>query len=145
MVVDKALTKLGLQDAQYVGVHIRRGDKYKEVAPIPLENYVAAVKQWCDQTGTQKVFLASDDDDIHGQLQQQLGSSYQIIEQDRLLAYDYTFRGDASRKVPPPNGEEDGEKSVLVDVAALVHFTSFVMHQGIRNRSTRVAMEASSH
>jgi len=126
MVVDTGLQNLGLGSGAYVGVHIRRGDKSQEVPPVPMDKYVAAVSEMCSTTGASTVFLASDDESAHGLLQELLGSSIKVVEQQRLSADAYKLRGDASRSISPPFGEEDEEKSVLIDVAALVRSSGFV-------------------
>lgn len=123
--VDAGLQTLGAGSI-YVGVHIRRGDKSQEVPPVPIEKYAEATKQMCSTVGTRTVFVASDDESARGQLQEQLGSDFSVLEQRRLSPDAYRLRGDAARSLPPPDGEEDEEKSVLVDVAALVRAAGFV-------------------
>lgn len=124
--VDAGLQSLGLGDGPYVGVHVRRGDKAAEVAPVPLQRYVAAVVQMCQSVGTSKVFLASDDASVHAQLQESLGSSFSVVEQQRLPDAEYQLRGDASRSMVPPLGEEDEERSLLVDVTGLARAAGFI-------------------
>lgn len=124
--VDQGLSELGLSQTTYVGVHIRRGDKSQEVPPVPTQRYAAAVVEMANKVGANTVFLASDDAAVHGELQEQLGSSYKIVEQQRLPPEDYALRGAAARSNPPPFGEEDEEKSFLIDVGALVHSAAFV-------------------
>lgn len=125
MAVDTGLQGLGL-GSMYVGVHIRRGDKSQEVHLVPIEKYAAAVSQMCSAVGTRTVFLASDDESVRGQLQEQLGPDFSVLEQRRLSPDAYRLRGDAARSMPPPYGEEDEEKTVLIDVAALVRAAGFV-------------------
>lgn len=126
MQVDTSLQSIGLSDTSYVGVHVRRGDKFQEVPPVPMANYVQAIVQMCASVGSNTIFVASDDDSVYGLLQSQLGSSYKVVEQPRLPPTDYQFRGEASRALSPEYGVEDGEKSVLVDVVALAHAAGFV-------------------
>lgn len=126
MLVDEGLRTMGLAGSTYVGVHIRRGDKAQEVAPVPIEKYAAAVATFCSEVGASTVFLASDDDQARGALQEQLGSSLAVVEQARLPAADYSFRGRASRAVSPGYGVEDEEKAVLIDVTALARAAAFV-------------------
>jgi hypothetical protein len=125
MVVDSGLQALGLQGS-YVGVHVRRGDKSQEVPLVPLERFTSAITDMCSTLGTNTVFLASDDASTHQKLQDQLGSKYTIIEQQRLSEEAYKLRGDASRSMTPPFGEEDEERSVLIDVAALVRGAGYI-------------------
>merc|ERR1719197_2433296 len=80
----------------------------------------------CSNTGTRTVFLASDDEAAKGQLQDALGSDYTVVEQARLPAEAYKLRGDAARSMSPPYGEEDEERSLLIDVSALVNSAGFV-------------------
>lgn len=125
MAVDSGLSQLGLPSA-YIGVHLRRGDKSQEVPLVPVGSFVSAIQDMSRELGTQTVFLASDDETMHSALQQSLGSSYNIIEQARLPTEAYKLRGDASRAVDPPFGEEAEEKSVLIDVTALVRASGFI-------------------
>lgn len=123
--VSTGLSMMGLPSS-YVGVHVRRGDKSQEVPLVPIGNFVGAIQNMCSSLGTKTVFLASDDASTHSALQEQLGTSYKVIEQTRLSAAAYQLRGDASRAVDPPYGEEDEEKSVLIDVAALVRAAGYI-------------------
>jgi hypothetical protein len=124
-VVDAGLDALGLH-GNYVGVHVRRGDKSQEVPLVPIGRFTSAIRDMCSSLGTNTIFLASDDASTHQELQQQLGSSFQIVEQKRLPAEAYKLRGDAARSMSPPFGEEDEERSVLIDVAALVRAAGFI-------------------
>lgn len=125
MAVDEGLQKLGLSGS-YIGVHVRRGDKSQEVPLVPLERFTAAIQDMHSTLGTSTVFLATDDASVKSALQQQLGSSYEIVEQKRLPDEAYQLRGDASRSMVPPFGEEEEEKSVLTDVAALAGAAGFI-------------------
>mmetsp|Transcript_111539 Transcript_111539/g.197566 ORF Transcript_111539/g.197566 Transcript_111539/m.197566 type:complete len:374 (-) Transcript_111539:13-1134(-) len=125
MAVDAGLQSLGLSGS-YIGVHVRRGDKSQEVPMVPLERFTAAIQDMHSTLGTSTIFLATDDATVHSALQQQLGSSYTIVEQKRLPDEAYQLRGDASRSMVPPFGEEEEEKSVLTDVAALVGAAGFI-------------------
>lgn len=123
--VDAGLSSLGLS-GNYVGVHVRRGDKGMEVPLVPIGRFVASIQDMCSTLGTNTVFLASDDASTRAALQQQLGGSYKIVEQARLPPEAYALRGEAARALSPPFGEEEEEKSVLVDVAALVRAAGFI-------------------
>lgn len=123
--VDTGLSNLGLPNT-YIGVHVRRGDKSAEVPLVPIERFTAAIQEMSSTLGTTTVFLASDDASTHSALQTALGSSYKIIEQPRLAPEAYQLRGDAARAMQPPFGEEEEEKSVLIDVAGLVRSAGFI-------------------
>lgn len=58
--VATALGDMGLP-LNYIGVHVRRGDKVSEVRPVPLEMYARAVD--CVSQPGMAVFIASDDGD----------------------------------------------------------------------------------
>ncbi|KAA8498510.1 hypothetical protein FVE85_6095 [Porphyridium purpureum] len=63
-VLDKDLKRLGVleEDAPcIIGVHIRRGDKYKEVPFVDLSTYASAVRIAAAHTGCSQVFVASDE------------------------------------------------------------------------------------
>jgi len=124
--VEEHLSDLGLAQTKYIGVHIRRGDKIQEVPLVPMDKYVSAVVEMGVKMDINTVFLASDDPAAHAELQRKLGSSYTIVEQVRLPNEAYQLRGPASRSMPPPYGEVDEEKSVLVDVAALLQSAAFI-------------------
>lgn len=55
---------------QYIGLHVRRGDKEREVEEVELDQYVAAVRLL--GKGGEPVFLASDDGRVVGELSRKL-------------------------------------------------------------------------
>lgn len=53
------LDETGLQPARYIAVHVRRGDKKKEVRLVPLRRYADAIKLLALRG--ERVFIATDD------------------------------------------------------------------------------------
>mmetsp|Transcript_1057 Transcript_1057/g.3282 ORF Transcript_1057/g.3282 Transcript_1057/m.3282 type:complete len:421 (-) Transcript_1057:100-1362(-) len=65
-----SMRQMNLIPGQYVGLHIRRGDKALEVPLIPLEDYAHAVK--ISGSNATTIFLATDDGSILWELKQLL-------------------------------------------------------------------------
>ena len=63
---------MGSNSTNYIGIHIRKGDKKEEAPDIPLEEYINKIGQ-IFQEGKQiskEIFVASDDFQVIGQLRQ---------------------------------------------------------------------------
>lgn len=126
--VDQQRQSLGIDGSAYVGVHVRRGDKITEVPHTPIEQYADAVARLCEQVGAKKVFLASDDDSIFGELQEVLRQTheFELVQQPRLPADAYKLRGGPARMLQVANAVEEAERNILVDVGILAHADGFV-------------------
>ncbi|CAK0790443.1 unnamed protein product, partial [Prorocentrum cordatum] len=60
LVGDLAQT-LGISSQRYVGVHVRRRDKWREAQPVPLEAYAHVATHLCGVVNATRVYLATDD------------------------------------------------------------------------------------
>jgi len=121
---DKVQEDLGLADHRFVGVHIRRGDKGGEAAPVSTSKYAKAVRKLCrhavEECGT-KVFLATDDEVAKRQLQEEfakLGSAFKVVQQKRLPKVYYMMRN--------RDDNEKAEKNLAVDLQLLIRAYAFV-------------------
>lgn len=59
---ENALQRMNLEKNDFVGMHVRRGDKALEVPLVPLEEYAEAVR--LSGSKSKKIFLATDDGSI---------------------------------------------------------------------------------
>jgi len=116
----------GLDGQFYIGVHIRRGDRFKEANHILISSYAVAVRRLSARVNSSKVFLASDDSTVSVDIKRLLGQHYQVSEQPRLPVDRYTVRGDEARVWPPSARVLEAEENVLVDVALLARSTAFI-------------------
>lgn len=124
--VDSRAQALGLEGRRFVGVHIRRGDRYKAETAIPINEFADAVRQRCATANTTTVFLATDDSRERSALQKALGPGFHVLEQTRLSADHYAVRGNSSRALPPSPEVLDAEMAIITDVSLLVRADAFV-------------------
>lgn len=118
-------SQLSLGSQPYVGVHIRRGDKHLESAPVPVRAFATEVRRLINRG---KVFLASDSPQTRGKLQRMLGTGFDVVEQRRLPQVAYSARG-----VRGPVRDDAGafsrkevEAHFFVDVLLLARAAVFV-------------------
>jgi len=110
--------ELGLRGQRYIGVHIRRSDKYGEAKPMNTSVYAQEVRKLSKAVDAKLVFVASDDKTEHGKLQGILGSSFHVVQQPRLEDYFYQFR--------TYHHNTKANFNLLVDLELLVKSDAFV-------------------
>jgi hypothetical protein len=82
--ITNRLDAIGVQEhTQYIGVHIRHGDKSIEMdnGLVSTEQYAHAIQKELDATGLTSVYVASDDPDAADRLKDMLGSKVTIWQQ----------------------------------------------------------------
>lgn len=116
---------LGLQTGKYIGVHVRRGDKASEAAPVSSMGYVWKLRELLQGSpNLDTVFVASDDDRslvrLKGKLGKlgDLGRAIKFVEQPRLPDYAYKARG--------AHYNSKSSRFLLVDLELLVRAHTFV-------------------
>ncbi|KAJ8905068.1 hypothetical protein NDN08_001579 [Rhodosorus marinus] len=102
-----AMQRIDLRPDEFVGLHIRRGDKALEVPLIPLESYAEIVRM-CDPA-ISKIFLATDDGSIIWELRDLL-PEYAI----------YTFADPQSTGHLQRNANEDPMRQTVLSTMSLV-------------------------
>lgn len=125
--VETSLAQLGVeQGSDYVGVHVRRGDKVfgdlAEAELISTESYAAAIREHLGTSGS-RVYLASDDPGARSELQELLGSGVTVIEAPRLPQDTYNSTLTYS---DPEGREEEILYALLTDLEALRRSRAFV-------------------
>jgi len=125
-IVNSRARALGLAGHRFVGVHIRRGDRYRPETAIPIERFADAVRRRCIQANTTTVFLATDASKEQATLQKALGPNFRVLEQTRLSDDHYAVRGDSARLQPPLPKVVEAEAALLTDVSLLVRADAFI-------------------
>jgi len=122
--ISAALEAAGLQPgSKYVGVHMRRGDKSKELkrnhkVMNTTEEYASIVLEELSSNGLTTVYLASDDSVAKDELLDALRPSLpevQVIQQFSAASAERSYAGDS-----------EGTLEFLVDLVALRDATIFV-------------------
>ncbi len=77
--LDACICELGLKNLDYIGMHIRRGDKIKskEMDHFSLDSYVREIVN-CKHK-TRNVYIATDDISIIDSFKRKLGSEYNVL------------------------------------------------------------------
>ena len=115
------LDALGLRRGEYVGIHVRHGDKGREATLLPVEKYVPEIDRALQEFGLSTVFLASDDDNMEQELQAALGSSVRVVRQ-HSAGNSYSWRtGDLTSDTAAAS-----ELALLTDISALRMAKTFV-------------------
>jgi len=125
---DALLKQLGLTGEQYIGVHIRRGDKIRELVPgqnfVDVDIFAQKVRESCVVLGkpTCKVYVASDWADAVGELQRRV-PEMQFVAQERLPEVMYNVRNDRRED---EGWKDQAEASFVLDLSMLVNSDVFV-------------------
>lgn len=122
--ISAALEEAGLQPgSEYVGVHMRRGDKNKELkrnhkVMNTTADYAGVVLEELSSRGLDIVYLASDDSSAKDELLEALRPSVpgvQVVQQFSAASAERSYAGDS-----------EGTLEFLVDLAALRDATVFI-------------------
>lgn len=127
MAADQISSRLVLHGQPYIGVHIRRGDKFLEAAPVAIRAYATEVQRLVSNG---RVFLASDSPQAQGKLQAMLGPRFVVVQQPRLPQEAYALRGvrRAERRDWDATNvsRQQLETHFFIDVLLLLRATVFV-------------------
>eukprot|EP00172_Hildenbrandia_rubra_P000494 Plantae.Rhodophyta-Hildenbrandia_rubra.ctg12449.p1 GENE.Plantae.Rhodophyta-Hildenbrandia_rubra.ctg12449~~Plantae.Rhodophyta-Hildenbrandia_rubra.ctg12449.p1 ORF type:complete len:433 (+),score=48.91 Plantae.Rhodophyta-Hildenbrandia_rubra.ctg12449:553-1851(+) len=88
--IENVLNKAGVEEMdQYIGVHIRRGDKEKEIEPIAVQEYVEAIELLDLKNLT--VFVATDDSSVIDEFRS-------LVQNRRVVTLDVEARNGHNQK-----------------------------------------------
>lgn len=120
--LNRTLNKLN--GRQYLGVHVRHGDKAYEADLKPVREYARAVQKELKVCGARAgcdigaVFLSSDDPGVAPAMRKLLGPSVEVIEQPRLKADAYAHESTYD--------SEEALLQLLADIEALRQSEVFI-------------------
>lgn len=128
--IEETLKEVGLPE-QYIGVHIRHGDKVtggEGAGYISNEKYAEAIKKAIDLKAKegqriQTVWLATEDPTSAGVIQKALGSEYKIMRLQDTTIHKNRWKNDAKEKYYP---ESESMYNVLTDIEALRRAETFI-------------------